>query len=94
MRPSADLKSRKSGFLSLSLPLLILLSAVFSPTAWAEDGATEALKVRLYAERAILQEQQNGSKALAGVMQELLPDMLLEQMRGIPPDSRVDGRAT
>ena len=49
-------------------------------TASASDGATEALELRYHAEMAIAEEADQGEIELAGVMRELLPNLLVEHL--------------
>ena len=46
----------------------------------AEDGATEALRLRYHAERAIARERAQGRSRMADAMQEALPNLLQEYL--------------
>jgi hypothetical protein len=59
---------------------LSLAQGTGSELVHAGDAATEALSLRLHAELAIAQEARLGDPELAGIMEELLPDLLLEHL--------------
>ena len=77
-RPFSGRELPGSGF-SLALGVILALGVV-PHRAEAGDGATEALELRLHAERAIAEESAGGRTALANAMTEALPGLLLEYL--------------
>lgn len=69
---------RGSGVSFLVASTLVFLSTAGS--ADAGDGATEALELRLHAERAIAQERLTGAPGLADAMTGMLPGLLTEYL--------------
>lgn len=59
---------------------VVLLVLAWQPAVFAADGATEALELRLHAERAIRQERATGHAPLADAMRGMLPGLLTEYL--------------
>ena len=78
MNLASGLYRKQKGIGGLGVLALWILFCV--QPVWAADGSTEALELRLKAERAIAQERQTGHAAMANAMQKALPDLLQEYL--------------
>jgi hypothetical protein len=70
----------RSGVFVFGAGALAVTLAASPPSSWAADRATDALDLRLRAEREIGKEAAGGNRELAAAMRELLPGLLKEHV--------------
>ncbi len=79
-RPRVGAKAPARGSIVVWALAVAMASSGIGPVVFAGDGASEALELRLYAERAIEHERAAGRAPMADVMTDLLPGLLVEYL--------------